>query len=500
MKNPLNLIAFDLGSSNGRAFLGCFDGKKIKLEEVHRFENNYVQMGEMIYWDILHIFSNIKTAFAKYSALYKGELACFGIDGWGNDYGLIDKNGHLLSNARCARHTTDLDMRESHKILSGRDIFFRSGNSSYSINTLYQLHRRLREGDPAIENAHAMLMIPDLLSFFCTGEKHSEYTISTTTAMYNPTLNDWDRKMLSMFNINERILMPILPSGTLCGELLSTIAAEAYVNRVPYALVGSHDTASAVASIPAKTNDNYAFCSSGTWSILGIETEAPIFTNDMYDSNFSNEGTVQGGYRPLVNITGLWIIQEARKEWKKNGKDLSYTDITNLVMNTPALQSFIDPSHSDFFNVVNMPLQIQNYCKRTNQPIPDNEGAIARCVYESLALKYRWAIERLEIFSGKNIDRLYIVGGGIRNEMLNQMIADCIGRPVTTGPIEGACVGNLLMQCLALGEISDIFQMREIVRNSFVLTEYEPSSTKKWDDAYHRFLKIQNNDQNSVTL
>lgn len=491
MKKPLNLLAFDLGSSNGRGILGRFDGNRISLEEIHRFDNNYIEMSNMVYWDILHIYNNMKMTFSRFNKLNYGNLACFGIDAWGNDYGLLDANGQLISQARSARHTTAEDMDIAHKIVPGREIFYRTGNSSYSINTLYQLHRRLRENDPCIKSADCMMMIPDLMSFFFTGERHSEYTITTTTAMYNPTLRDWDRELLGKFGIAEHMLPPIMSSGVRCGELLPCIANETGVGRVPYALVGSHDTASAVVSIPDCAEDNnYAFCSSGTWSLLGIESEHPIFIDDMYVNNFSNEGTVQGSFRPLLNITGLWLIQEARREWNRSGKVLSWNDIVELASKAKPVRALIDPSHSDFFNVANMPLQIQKYCKRTGQYVPETIGEIARCIYESLALKYRWTIQKLRQFSGRSIDRLYIVGGGIQNKLLNQMAADCIGIPVITGPIEGACVGNLLVQAQALNELASLNEIREVVSNSFEMNIYEPHKTEQWDEAYGKFLHI----------
>lgn len=490
-RNQLNLLALDLGSSNGRGILGRFDGEKITLEEIHRFENSYIEMGGMVYWDILHIFSNIKRAFQKFSLMNTGGLACFGIDAWGNDYGLIDKNGRLLSDARSARHTTAEDMERVHQIVPGLELFYQTGNSSYTINTLYQLYRRVCEGDPGIENANAMLMIPDLLAFFCTGEMHSEYTISTTTAMYNPTLKDWNRETIRRLGIPERILQPIAAPGTLCGELLPSVAAAASLKRVPCALVGSHDTASAAAAVPVSDNkENYAFCSSGTWSLFGIETDTPIFQDEMYENGFSNEGTVQGGFRPLKNITGLWLLQECRKEWRRNGKDLSYGEITAAAQRSAPLRSLIDPGHSDFFGVTSMPAQIAQYCKRTGQPVPRTEGETARCICESLALKCRWTIERLEAITGRPIERLYIVGGGTQNKLLNQMTADCTGKPVTAGPVEGACVGNLLTQAMALGEISNIGELREVVRNSFILEEYEPKQSAMWNDAFERMEAI----------
>ena len=491
MKKELNLLAFDLGSSNGRGMLGRFDGKRLALEEVYRFPNSYIEMSGMVYWDILYIYSNMKQAFNRFRLMNTGKLDCFGIDAWGNDCGLLDKNRQLISDARSARHTTRADVERVHSIVPGMEIFRRTGNASYSINTLYQLCRRVAEGDPGIENARAMLMIPDLLSFFCTGELHSEYTISTTTMMYNPIKKDWDRELVRKLGIPDRILQPVVPSATLCGGLLPGIAEETGVGRVPYALVGSHDTASACAAVPASPDErNYAFCSTGTWSLFGVETDEPRFFDDMYEYAISNEGTVQGGFRPLKNIVGLWIVQECRKQWRREGDDLSYDEIDAAAGRAAPLRSLIDPDDPDFFGVANMPEQVRNYCALTGQPVPETVGEIARTVYESLALKYRWTMDFLEHVKGEELRHLYLVGGGIQSKLMNAFAADCVNRPVTAGPQESACMGNVLTQAMALNEIANLSELREVVRNSCELIEYEPHNTPQWEDACGRMQEI----------
>ncbi len=483
MKHTMNLLAFDLGSSNGRGILGHFDGTSISMKEVHRFPNSYIEMGGMVYWDVLHIYANMKQAFQQ-CRLSAGELAAFGIDAWGNDYGLVDKNGQLLANARSARHTTQEDVERVHRIVPGRELFRRTGNASYSINTLYQVCRRVHEGDPAIENARALLMIPDLLAFFFTGELHSEYTISTTTMMYHQTNRDWDWELLDRLNIPRRICQPVLPAGTLSGSLKGSLAEETGVGRVAYAAVGSHDTASACAAVPALPGEeDYAFCSTGTWSLFGVEAEQPIFLDDMYDNAISNEGTVQGGVRCLKNIVGLWIIQECKKQWKRQGMDLSYDEIDAAAREAPPLRSYIDPDDSAFFGVSSMVDSVKGYCRETGQPIPETVGEVARSIYEGLAIKYRWTMDFLEGLRGRPLRHLYLVGGGIQSELMNEFTADCVGRPVTAGPQEAACMGNLLTQAMALGEIHGLAQLREVVRNSSPIRTYEPHPSSAWEEA-----------------
>lgn len=489
MKNKLNLMAFDLGSSSGRGILGQFDGERISLEEVYRFANGPIQMNAMVYWDALNIYQNLINAFARYKQLGLGRLACFGIDAWGNDYGLLDKNHQLISNMRCSRHTSQADVDAVHSIVPGLEVYRKTGLSSYSINTLYQVYRRIREGDPGIENAHALMMVPDLLAFFCTGELQSEFTISSTSMFYNPIDKGWDLDLIRRLHIPERIFQKIVQPGTLGGRLTSEVAALAGIEQVPYALVGSHDTASAVAACPVSAGeDNWAFCSAGTWCLVGIESDQPVFSDELYANSISNEGTVQGGFRPIKNMVGMWILQECMKKWKQDGKALTYDELAEMVSHTRPFQSMIDVDHKDFFEVGDMPLKIQEYCARSGQPVPESPGEIARCVYESLTLKYRWCLEWFDRIKGRHLERIYIVGGGSQSSVLNQMVADSTGRQVVANPVEAACIGNLLTQAIALGELRNLDELRQVVRNSFDTELYEPCTDHgSWDEAYERF-------------
>ena len=484
----LNLLAFDLGASNGRGILGKFDGKRLEIEELHRFENHYANLNGINYWGVVNFFHQMKQCIKAARRSGIDRIDAFGIDSWGVDYGLLDRNGRLLGNPRCYRNAVDDDFLQAFKKVSHRELFSRTGIANLNFNTVYQLYRRLREGDVALKHADCMLLIPDLLGYFFTGDKISEYTNVTTTMLYDNEKNDWDRETIGKLGLPD-IFSPIDIAGTLRSGMLPSIAEELGINRAPLAAVGTHDTASAVAAIPAK--GSFAFCSSGTWSLFGIETDEPVKTDYVFDSNFSNEGTVQGGFRPLKNIIGLWFIQECRKDWMKEQKrDISWDEIVTAAKAEQPLRSLIDPDYGNFFAPGKMVRKIMDYCKKTNQPIPENMVHIARCVYESLALKYRWTMERLDEMKGEHIDFLNIVGGGIQNKMLNQMVADAIGRRVVTGPIEGACIGNLLMQAVALGELGGIDDVREVVRNSVEVEEYEPHRTQEWDDAYGRLNEL----------
>ena len=483
-----NLLAFDLGASNGRAILGQFDGEKITMKELHRFENNYVEMNGVFYWDLPYLYNQLKQGLLAFKQENVGDLDCFGIDTWGVDYGLLDKNGHLLGNPRAYRYSVDEDIAETDKIVDFPTLFTRTGIAKLNFNTVYQLYRRKRQGDVALEQAQKLLMMPDLLGYFLTGEMKSEYTNVTTSMLYNPTTRDWDWETIRALGLPEHIFTEIDRAGQLRGQLRPELAEELGLNRANFAAVGTHDTASAVAAIPG--TGSFAFCSSGTWSLFGVETDKPILTEDVRDANFSNEGTIQGGFRPLKNIMGLWLIQECRRDWIKAGTKYSWDEIVQEAKKAEPLRSIIDPDHGAFFAGGNMVAKIQEFCRNTNQPVPETVGQIARCIYESLALKYRWALERLEEIKGQSIDALNIVGGGIQNKLLNQMVADSINRPVVTGPVEGAAIGNLLAQAMALGEIKDLAQLRQVVRNSEAVESYQPNHTQDWEAAYQKLLSM----------
>lgn len=482
-----NLLAFDLGASNGRAILGSFDGERLEMEELHRFETPCIDLNGILYWDAPAIFTHMKGALAKFAALDQGPLQGLGIDTWGVDYGLLDKNGNLLGLPRCYRASTDQDVEAVHNIVPQRTLFQRTGINAMNYNTAYQLYRRKREGDGALSAAKTLLFMPDLLGYFLCGEQATEYTIATTSMLYDGSRRDWDRETLAQLGLPD-VFTPIQQSGAQRGPLLPGVREETGISGAVLCAVGGHDTASAVAAIPSQ--GDFAFCSSGTWSLFGVETDAPVLDEAAYAGGFSNEGTVQGGFRPLKSIMGLWLIQECRREWNRGGMALSWADIVAAAQTAEPFRSILDVDYGAFYGAGDMPGKIRAYCQRTGQPQPETVGQFARCIYESLALKYRHGVEVLEAMKGQPLSALHIVGGGIQNKLLNQMAANATGRLVRTGPIEGAAMGNLLLQAVALGDLADITQVREVAARCVNIDLYEPHQTAPWQDAYGRLLDL----------
>ena len=482
-----NFIAFDLGASNGRAILGQFDGEKITMHELHRFENNYIEMNGVFYWDTPYLFNQLKQGLLKFKQGGYGQLDAFGIDTWGVDYGLLDKNGHLNGIPRSYRLGTQEDIDAVKEKIPAEVLYSRTGiDTSLTFNTLYQLYRRVREEDSALLTADTLLLTPDLLGYFLTGAKGTEYTIATTTQLYNPTTQDWDWETIETLGIPKHIFTKIEKTGTIRGHLRPELCQELDLNPAAFVAVGSHDTASAVAAIPG--TGSFAFCSSGTWSLFGAEMDKPDLSIEAANAGFSNEGTIQGAYRPLRTIIGMWIIQECRRDWIKNGINISWDGVVEEARNAEPLRSIIDPDSPEFYAGGNMEKKIQEFCRKTGQPIPETIGQVARCVYESLALKYRHALEGLEKMKGQRIDSLNIVGGPINNRFLDQLIADSLDRTVVTGPVEGAAIGNLLTQAMALGDIRDLEHLRQIVRNSESVETWTPNHTQAWENAYQKLL------------
>ena len=482
-----NLLAFDLGASNGRAILGQFDGEKITMTELHRFENNYIEMNGVYYWDTPYLYNQLKTGLLKFVQGGYGQLDSFGIDTWGVDYGLLDKNGQLAGLPRSYRLGNQDDIDAVLEKIPAQELYSRSGiDTTLTFNTLYQLYRRVREEDPALQIADTMLLTPDLLGYFLTGAKGTEYTIATTTQLYDPIGKDWDWKTIDELGLPRHIFTKIDPTGTIRGHLRPEVCEEVGINPAAFVAVGSHDTASAVAAIPGK--GSFAFCSSGTWSLFGAEMDKPDLSPEAAAAHFSNEGTIQGTYRPLNTIIGMWIIQECRRDWLKNGINISWDGVVEEARKAEPLRSIINPDAPEFYVGGNMEKKIQEFCRRTNQPVPESIGQVARCVYESLALKYRCALEGLEKMKGQRIDSLNIVGGPINNKFLDQLIADSLDREVVTGPVEGAAIGNLLTQAMALGDIKDLDELRQVVRNSDSVEVWTPNHTAEWEQAYEKLL------------
>jgi len=485
-------LAVDLGASNGRTILGRFDGSKMVLEELTRFENNYVQVGSSYYWDVLHLYSCIKEGLRQQAKTSSGELKGIGIDTWGVDFGLLDKKGNLIGYPHAYRDPRGTRGRQAFTQKYGeRYAFDQTGISNMDFNTLFQLYDMVQSGDPQLGIAECLLTMPDLLSYMLCGVATTEYTHATTTQILDPRTGKWSSEIIEKCGVKPSIFAQIQSCGEVKGPLLPEVVSDTGLKHMPSIFcVGSHDTASAVASVPA-VNENYAFISSGTWSLLGVVTKNAIINDLVYEQGFSNEGTVDGGIRPLRNIMGLWVIQSSKRQWDREEK-ISWRDLDVLVEKAPAHRSIIDVNAHLFYDGNNMIGKIQKFCEDTGQPVPQTKGEIARTVYESLALSYREAFEGLERLKGGKIDVLHIVGGGAKNILLNKITADAINRPVYAGPFEATAIGNLMMQVKASGEVKDITEMREVIRGSFDVEVYEPQDTAVWDEQFDKFIKIKN--------
>ena len=483
-------LAIDLGASSGRAVVGLFDGERLRLEEVHRFPNGPVRVLNSLHWDVLRLFEEVKGGLAKCVKTYGTDIASLGLDTWGVDFGLLDARDELLGNPYHYRdRRTDGMMEEAFRRVPREEIFERTGIQFMQLNSLYQLLAMAVQGSPMLDAAQTFLNMPDLFNFWLTGRKASEFTIATTTQCYDPRAGDWAWTMLERLGLPTRIFGEIVPPGTRLGPLHPAVAEETGAGDVPVIATAGHDTAAAVAAVPARGHD-YAYISSGTWSLMGVEVDEPLITPQSQAYNFTNEGGVEGTIRLLKNIMGLWLVQECRREWAQAGEELSWDDLTRMAAEAEPFGGLVDPDDSRFLPPGDMPKRIQSYCAETGQPVPQSKGAIVRCTLESLALKYRWVLERLEEMLGRELPIIHIIGGGSKNWLLNQLTADATGRPVVAGPDEATSIGNILMQALALRHIASLEEGRELVRRSFEMTTYEPRDPARWDEAYARFLRV----------
>ncbi len=484
-----HFLAFDIGASNGRAILGTLINNKLKLTEVHRFRNEMVRIHGSYFWNIFSLFEELKTGLKKCIREFNVHPQSIGIDTWGVDYALIMPDGKLSGLPFAYRdHRTDKAMEEFFRILSRKDTYFLSGNQFMQFNTLFQLFSSVRKNDPTLSVAENMLFTPDALSYLFTGIKKNEYTIASTSQLIKPGKPEWEKKLFKAAGIPEKLACEIVMPGTILGNVLSEVDEQTGCGNIPCVAVASHDTASAVVSVPAE-GENWAYLSSGTWSLLGIETPAPIVSEKSLEMNFTNEGGAELQTRFLKNIMGMWLIQECKRMWD-NEKELTWQAIVNMSNAAQPFECFINPDSSLFLNPGNMPEAIQSFCRKTNQKVPQSKAQIARCIYDSLVLKYKYTLEQIENVSGKKISKLHVIGGGANNEMLNQLTSDATGIPVVSGPIEATAIGNLLMQAKALGIVDSLAQIREIVRESFEVNTYYPDRNPVWELAYERFKKI----------
>ena len=487
-----SFLAIDLGAESGRAILGNLQNNRLILDEVHRFPNLPVNVGGHIHWDILRLYSDILQGLRLGGAKTNKQINGIGIDTWGVDFGLLDKKDQLIGNPYHYRDArTNGMVEEACKIAGRTEIYAQTGIQFMQLNTLYQLLAMRQANDPALEIAHTFLNIPDLLNFWLCGQKASEFTIASTTQCYNPTIQNWAWDLLKTLKIPTYIFQCIQQPGTVLDNIRDSVASEVGIPRIPLIAVGSHDTASAVAAVPANTNQ-FIYISSGTWSLMGLETNQPIITEQSLTYNLTNEGGVDNKIRFLKNIMGMWLVQECRREWALQGQIYSYDDLTTLARLSPPLISLITPGDDRFLAPGKMIERIQEFCTQTNQAVPTSVGSVIRCILESLALEYRWVAEKLQELAGVPLPVIHIIGGGSRNLLLNQFTADATGCTVVAGPVEATAIGNILTQALALGQINSILEGRELVRQSFDVTTFQPTNRQVWDDAYQRFRKLAN--------
>jgi len=501
-------LALDLGAESGRGVLGALGGGRLELREVGRFTNGPVNLLGALHWDVLSIFHNLKRLIAACAEVAGGALDGIGVDTWGVDHALIGSDGELLGNPYHYRDARTRGIFEpAFKLVPRDEVFRRTGVQFMEINTLYQLLATARAQSPALGAASRLLMMPDLFHYWLTGESVGEFTIATTSQCYDPQAGDWAREMLARMGIPTGIFPPVIPPGTVLGPLAKSVTEETGA-RATVIAPASHDTASAVAAVPAvgapsSGSPDWCYISSGTWSLMGVEVRAPIITDASLRYNFTNEGGVAGTYRFLKNIGGLWLVQESRRAWEREGKALGYDELAALAASAAPLASVVEPDHESFLHPGDMPARIRQLCKDTGQAQPQDVGATVRCILESLALKYRWVLERLEEMLGRRIERVHIVGGGTQNRLLSQLAADAMQRPVIAGPVEATAIGNIMVQAIAAGEVgrcaacgsagvspASLAQAREIIAASFPTTTYEPGPIAGWDEAYQRYLAL----------
>jgi rhamnulokinase/L-fuculokinase len=482
------VLAFDFGASSGRAMLGSFVDGQIHIEEIHRFSNDPVMVNGTMYWDTLRLFHEIKQGILK--AKGKGGFDSIGIDTWGVDFGLLDEEGNLLENPIHYRDSRTYGMlEESFKRISKDEFYHITGNQFMEINTAFQLLSLRLKRPELLKRVKTMLLTPDLFGYFLTGEKVSEYSIASTTQLLDAKGRTWSNKVMEALDLPREIFPDVVSCPTVIGALSKGICEELDVNPAKIIAVASHDTQSALVSVPAKEKD-FVFLSCGTWSLLGTELDQPLVNEQTERLNITNEGGCEGKISFLKNIIGLWLIQESRRQWILEGQEYSFTELEVLGREAKPHACFIDPDAPEFIPSGNVPRRIREYCERTGQYVPQTVGEIVRCINESLALKYRLSFEELKECTGKDYSKLYMVGGGIQSKLLCQMTANSCGVEVSAGPVEATVLGNVALQLMALGEFKDLGQIRETIAKSPDIACYEPKDHEDWENAYKRFKAL----------
>ena len=483
-------LGFDLGASSGRAMLGTLSGGKLELTEIHRFTNQMQLVNGHYFWNIFSLFNELKTGLKKCVKEYGIQPESIGVDTWGVDFVHLTKEGLILSLPFAYRDSrTNTSMDDLFQVVPQEEVYAQTGIQFMQFNSLFQLFSMVKDQSSLLEITDSILFMPDALNYLFSGVKKSEFSIASTSQMIVPGTCDWNLELIEKAGIPTKILQEIILPGTILGPILPEVSGETGSKPVPVIAVAGHDTGSAIVSVPS-LQDNFAYISSGTWSLMGIESPTPIVSEQTRQLNFTNEGGVEGTTRFLKNIMGMWLIQEVQRIWENEGTKYSWPEMVELARKSEPFKFLINPDDPMFLNPRDMVQAVRDFCYQTAQGTPQNHGETIRCIYDSLALKYRFTMEQIQDITGKPIEVLHIIGGGANNHFLNQLTADATGLEVIAGPTEATAIGNILIQAKALGYVASLNEIRELVANSFELVHFIPSSELDWEEAYNRFLRV----------
>ncbi len=484
-------IACDLGAESGRAIAGIFNGDTLQLEVAHRFLNTPLALPNALYWNLGNLYAEILAGIGIIAKQHGDAVQSVGVDTWGVDFGLLGSDGALVANPMHYRDPRNEAAFTELRAKVGDDLIYgATGIQFMRFNTIFQLYAMTTSVPEVLAAARCLLFMPDLIHYYLSGVKAAEATIASTGALLDPHTGSWARDLLDRCGIPHHFLPDLVQPGTVLGALRESVAFDTGAGPIKVVTPGSHDTASAVAAVPATNTDEFIYMSSGTWSLMGVELKEPLVTQRTQQLNFTNEGGVEKTIRFLHNIMGLWLIQECRRAYERDGEVYDYATLVQLALEAEPFRSIVDPDNSEFIAPRDMRRAIAEFCQRTGQPAPETPGQFVRCCMESLALRYRWVVEQLRDLFGKPYTTLHIVGGGTQNRALCQFTADATGCDVIAGPIEATAAGNLLMQMIAMGDVRNLSEGRELIRRSSEIIHYAPGSREPWDAAYERFIRF----------
>ncbi len=484
-----SFLAFDIGAESGRALLGTLKKDGIQVREVYRFNNRMISKGGHLYWDVYYLFEEIKKGIRKGANASNSSILCIGIDTWGVDFGLFDKIDHLISLPFAYRDKHNKTaMEEFLEKIPPRQVYHLTGIQFLQFNSLFQLYALRTHNPEIITEAKNLLFMPDIFNYFLTGEMATEFSYATTSQLFNPSEDGWEGRLFEILDVPVSLMQDVKTAGKVLGPLKPSLLKQLGVSSMPVVLTATHDTASAVAVVPAKGKE-WAFISSGTWSIMGIELDSPLISEQSYKLNFTNEGGIGHRFRLSKNITGLWLLQECRKKWRGH-HNIEYGELMNKVDSAKPFRSLIDPDCPLFLKPADMTEAIGEFCRKTGQPHPETISEFVRCVLESLAFKYKYVFDELCSLCDRRISKVHIIGGGSRNRVLCQYTADALGLPVIAGPAEATAVGNIMIQALSADKVDSIENVRDMISASFDLRIYDPVGSEEWERHYNRFIKI----------